>query len=310
MPVLKKEDLLQIESILYKPKEQELAARKIARVNTNFLPYAREIGYDVYSRTGKAKIVAAGAGANDIPFVGEDMTRVTQPAIDIVTGVRYSFDELEAMQAKRSLGKGAVFALDTTRVESARRYVAEQEDKICFVGSTDYGIDGILNVSGTTTEDVAQGATGATAAEKRLWANKTALEILTDIHKAKQTIEKDGYFKAKTLVLPPSSKLRMLKPFNELSMLTLMEWFKQNGLFFDSIVETNALEKTHNGFSTVDCFMVLDNDPEVIELAVLKDLTLGNPETDWTGETKMKVMERIAGYIIRYPQAIYIGKGI
>lgn len=54
--------------------------------------------------------------------------------------------------------------------------------------------------------------------------------------------------------------------------------------------------------------MVLDSDPRVLELAVLKDITLGTPETDWLGETKMLVDERFGGALVYYPEGIYVGK--
>ena len=72
MSILREQDLRQIEQTLYTPKENELVARKILRVNTNYNKFASSVGYHWYSRKGSAKIFASGASAKDVPFVGED----------------------------------------------------------------------------------------------------------------------------------------------------------------------------------------------------------------------------------------------
>ena len=61
MPELLQEDLRQIEKVLYTPKSEELKHRQLFRVNTNFASWAQEVGYDVYTRSGSAKILAHGA---------------------------------------------------------------------------------------------------------------------------------------------------------------------------------------------------------------------------------------------------------
>ncbi|WP_431195777.1 encapsulin [Leptospira interrogans] len=292
---LTKNDQLYILSVLLTPAEEELKLRKIARVNPTFPSYAREIGYDTYNRQGKANVVAAGSRPKDISFVDESIDRTTQPAVDIKTAIRYSADDLEAMQAKRAIGKGAAFSLDQTRIESARRLVAEREDYIGFNGEEALKVPGIF----------------ASAGYKEPTPNfanlTTAKAMLEELHKGKTFVEKSGHFKGRTLCLTPEDQLRLLKPLNDYATVTLLEWFKQNGLFFDNIITTNAL-KAENNILGHDLFMVLDSDPRVLELAVLKDITLGTPETDWLGETKMLVDERFGGALVYYPEGIYVGK--
>ena len=69
--ILRKEDLLAIENVLYEVKKEELVARQFLKVNNSYPVYAREIGYDWYDMAGSAKILASGASAKDVPFVGE-----------------------------------------------------------------------------------------------------------------------------------------------------------------------------------------------------------------------------------------------
>ncbi len=309
--LFRKEDLLSIESVLYEPKVEELVARSFLSVNTNFDPFAAEIGYDWYDRTGSAKILAAGASAKDIPFVGEKGGRETMKVYTIATGIRYTKQERMASQARARLGKGPSVSLDTIRVSNARRFVAETENRLAFKGDTDHKIKGLLNMSGITAEDVAASGTGSTNADKRLWANKTPKLKLADLLAGKKAVEKGNLFKARVLLIDSDHYNSLLEPYSDSSPMTVLKWLQSEGAYFEKIIVTSQMSKTYNGFSgSVDGFCILDNSPEIIELAVPEDLTLGEPVYDIIGTSEQAVTERAAGCIIRHPSAIYIGKGI
>lgn len=309
------DDFLQIENVLYTPIEEELVHRSIFSINSSWASFAREIGYDYWRKQGTAKILASGGGAKDIPFVGEDGGRITQKVYTIVSGVRFTKAEIDAIAAKRALGKGPGLQLDTNRVASARRFIFEKESAIAFVGDTEFGIKGLFDSTfyGTdlgTMENVAQGATGATAAEKRLWSNKTALEILTDLETAMNAIESDGLFKARTLVLPPAQYNRLRKPFSTTGdSRTLLMWLNSEGMYFEKIVISNQMKATNNG-DTVDYFLLMDNNPMNIELSLINDINLGDPVIDIVGTQEQAVLLDTAGIIVRHPGALYVGKGI
>lgn len=309
------DDLLQIENVLYTPKDEELIQRQVFNVNSSWASYAREIGYDYMQRKGSAKILAHGGGAKDVPFVGEGGARTTQKVYTVVSGIRYTKAEQEATAAKRALGKGPAIQLDTTRVASARRFIFEEENRIAFAGDTEYGMIGIFNDAWYTTglgtkENVAAGATGATTAAKRLWLNKTSREILTDLHTAMKTIQKDAKYRAKVLILPPEQFNILALPFSDTGdSRTLLQWLRSEGMYFEQIVANNICDSTNNG-DTVDYFMVLDNDPENVELSLINDIFMGDPIWDIVGTMEQAVMLDTAGIIVRRPQALYIGKGI
>ncbi len=307
--LLRKEDLLAIENVLYEPKKDELVARTIAHINDRFPSYANEIGYDWYTRRGSAKIIAAGGSAKDIPFVGEDGGRETMKVYTIATGIKYSKSERMAFQAKSALGKGPAVPIDTIRVSSARRYVSETENRLFFVGDTNYAIPGLLNKSGITSENVLASGSGSTDLAKRLWANKSTAQILADLLKSKEAVEASGLFKGRVLVLAPVSNLKLAKPYSEYSPMTIKKWLESEGLYFEQIVETRAMLAAYNGLGA-DAFCILDNDPEVIELTLIEDLNLGDPVYDILGTSEQAVTERTAGAIIRHPSAIYVGAGI
>jgi len=310
------DDFLQIENILYTPIESELQHRTLFSINDSFAPYANEIGYDYYRKQGSAKILAHGGGAKDIPFVGEYGSRATQKVYTIASGIRFTEAERMAMAAKANLGKGPTLNIPATRIATARRYCFETENKLAFAGDADYGIVGVFddtfyNTSSDlgTKENVAQGATGSTAAEKRLWSNKTAQEILTDLTTAMNAVEADGLFQAKVLALPPTQYNRLRTPFSDYDSRTLLDWLNSNGMYFERIVKAKELKLSNNG-DTVDYFMVFDNSPEVVQLAVVRDLQIGDAIYDIIGTSEQAVTLRTGGIIVRHPAAFYVGKGI
>lgn len=310
--LLQKEDLRAIESVLYEPVKKELTARQFMHVNSSFVPYAQEIGYDWYSMKGSAKILAAGGSAKDVPFVGEDGGRETQKVYDIITGIRYTRTERMAVAARNSLGKGPTVSLDMIRVTTARRFVAETENKIAFVGDKDHKIQGLLNFTGIKTEDVAGGANGSTVQEKRKWSNKTPQEILKDLLAGRTEAKQKKLFKANVLLISSNAYNQLLKPFSDLSDKTVLDWLRgQQDFKFEQILECEELDKEYNKISgDVDVFCICDNRPEVLELAIVEDLTLGEPVYDLIGTSEMTVTERIGGIILRHPTSVYIGKGI
>jgi hypothetical protein len=326
MPIFDKnlftaDDFKQIENVLYTPREEEMPARRLLNINRNYDDFAREIGFDYYQREGSARILAGGASAKDVPFVGEKGGRVTNLVYDIATGIRYTEAERKAMLAKQALGKGPGTQIDTLRVSSARRFILERENIATFLGATglssggtNYSIKGLLDSSfyGTdlgTKENVATGAAGTGDAEKRLWANKTTAEILTDLHTAMSTVEGDGLFKARALVLDPASFNLLRKPYSAYALQTTLAWLQSEGMYFDTIITTRAMRAGNNG-DTVNYFMVLDNDPEVVELALTYDITLGNPVYDILNTMEQAVIEGYGGVLFRHPAGCYVGKGI
>jgi hypothetical protein len=319
------DDLKQIEDVLYTPREEEMPARRLLNINRSYESFAREIGFDYYQREGSAKILARGASANDVPFVGEKGGRCTQAVYDIASGIRYTKAELDAMAAKRRLGKGPAIQIDTLKIEAARRFILEEENKATFLGAsglssggTNYNIKGLLDSSfyGTdlgTKENVATTTANpksvSTNADKRLWVNKSTQEILDDLFTGMSTVENKGLFKARALVLAPASFNILRKPYSQYALQTILTWLNSEGLYFDTIIPTRAMASTYNG-DTVNYFMIIDNDPEIAELAITYDINLGNPIYDILGTSEMAVTEGFGGVMLRHPAAVYVGKGI
>jgi len=314
MPEVLQEDLRQISNTLYSPREQELKTRQLLRITRDYDAFADVIGYDVYDRTGSAIVLAAGADAKDIPFVGDNLERFTQQVYTVATGIRFTKSERDAVESRRRRAIGPAPQLDQRRVATARRYCFEKEHKLTFAGDSAVGIKGLFDASfyganKGTKEDVAEGSFGGTAAQNRLWVNKTPQEILDDLLQAKIVVEDGELFESKVLVISTKAKNRLLKPYSNTSPMTTLKWLATEGMYFNQVITTNVMTSTYNGDS-VDYFMVLDNDPEIVELATTQDITLLPAVFDMLQTSKQAVIMKTGGPIVRHPAAFYIGKGV
>lgn len=307
-------DLLQIENVLYAPKSEELVAREVFAPNTSYSPTAREVGYDYYQRTGSAKILARGAKGSDVTSVGETGGRITNLVFDIAAGIDYTRSELIAMEDKRSMGKGPAVSLDTLRVDTARRFINETHNQICFPGDAKHGIKGVFDDSfyGPNLgrkEDVADGS--ASSGDKKLWANKTPQEIIEDLNTGVNWIEgQKGIFKARVLIIPPSAMQRLRKPYSDMNPMTTFNWIMNEGMYFEQVIVSRVMSAAFNGDGNYDWFMILDNDPEVVQHVITEDIFLGPQEIDKLGNVSMAAMMSTAGVIVRHPGGFYIGKHI
>ena len=302
---LRQEDLVVISSILYKQKEDELILREAVHLNTSYPPYSTEVGYEHFTKKGSAQILAFGASAKDIPRVGEIGGRVTKPVYKIATSIAFEESEIDAYQSRAALGQGPAVSLDTIRIETARRLIAEEEQRIFFTGDAKYKIRGMFNHDGIVTGEVSKTGTGGSTK----WENKTPLQKLADLHAAKAAVEKDGLFKAKVLVLSPSAYLGLLKPYSEMATMTVLKWLESEGVFFDKIIPTRAVQKEYTGLGE-DLICAFDNNPEVVELSLIEDIKLGQPVYDLLGNSEMAVTEKTAGIILRHPKGVYVGTGV
>lgn len=292
--LLTEEHLKAVDLTLYKTKKDELVARQIARVNTNYESFAESIEYGWYDQQGSAEVLSNKNTATDIPFVSEHGGKEIARVYTLATGVRYSKQEVVAALAKRNIN------LETTRTEAARRFIATKENDIFFNGLGSHNLQGLLNKTGIVKEAVK--AVGG----KTSWAEKDAKAIYADLHKAKEEIEKDGYFTAKMLLIDPVNYNRLLQPYGESGSISIMKLLQNEGLGFEKIIKTNIL-KSANNVLTKNAFVVLDNDPQNLELAVPEDLTREEPLYDILGNVEMAITQRTAGAIIRHPSAIYVG---
>jgi hypothetical protein len=309
--LLTQEDLRDIEKVLYEVRKPELIARQLFSVNTAYAPWAQTISYKWFEHSGAARIRAAGSSAKDLPMIGEKGGMETHKVFNIEVGISYEANELLEVAALRS-SKGPSISIDTIRIASSRRSIAEKENRVAFAGSSEHGIQGVLYKDGITKENVAATGTlngASTDPQKRQWANKTSIQMIKDLAYGKATVEKDEIFNATTLVLPTTVKENSIIPISDSEPMSVLKWLKEEGVYFNKVVFTSALNKENSGLAS-DAFLIFDDSPDVIELATPDDLRMTAPVYDVLGGSQMAAVLRTAGCLVRYPSAVYVGLGI
>lgn len=288
------QDLNAIDKRIYEPNESELKARKVFAVKSDIPAGAETYSYDVITRSGAAKILAP--GASDVPLVDADLKRHTVNIYSIAAAFNISVQEVR--QAQMS-GR----PIEVTKADTVRKAIAQKENQITFNGDADYNIKGITNATGVQVYAVPQNEAG-TSTE---WEDKTGEEIINDIIDAKGKVDKLPGHEADTLLLTTDAKLLLQKKvFNDFTKQTAIQYLQAEG-FFKTIETVEDLEG--KGLAGVDCFIVLDSSPSVVELGIPMDITR-HPQEYAFPNTKVPFEERLAGLIIRYPMAICRADGI
>lgn len=287
--MLREEDLEQIDSTIYEPKREELIARTILNVKTDIDAGVESFGYDKLSESGEAKITAY--GTDDVPLVDADLDRVTQKVVSIEDGFRLKKQEL---RAARLSGR----PVESTKAAVARRVIAETENEIVFLGNSDHDIDGLVNAASINTYDVPIDSDG----DGTEWQYKTGLEIIADIRDARKKVNSVTGFNSDSLGLPSEQYQQLEKPINDYNTNTVMSYLNEMG-WFDRIFETSFLEGADPDGAN-DCGLILDTEPENMEIALPLDVERGDPFVERNNDVTIALEERLGGLILRYAKAI------
>lgn len=291
--LIRPQDLNAIDRRVYEPNASELKARSIFSLKTDIPAGAKTYSYDVLTRSGVAKILAP--GANDVPLVDADLTEETVKIYSIAAAFNISVQEVrEAQMAGRQL--------DVTKADIVRKAIAEKENQIAFSGDGKYGIKGLTDAVGIQVYAAPQNEAGTSTQ----WKDKTGKEIVADIRKAKNMINKLNGHTADTLLLTPDSSEELEKTFNEFTQQSVLEYIRSQN-WFQRIETVNDLKG--KGLADSNCFVVLDSSPNVVELGIPLDITR-HPQEYAFPNTKVPFEERTTGLIIRYPMAIVRVDGI
>jgi len=291
--LIRPQDLNAIDKRVYEPHASELKARSIFTVKTDIPAGAKTYSYDVLTRSGAAKILAP--SATDVPLVDADLEEETVKIYSIAAAFNISVQEVrEAEMAGRPI--------DVTKADTVRKAIAEKENQVAFSGDKTHGIKGLTDSVGIQVYATPQNEAGISTK----WKDKTGKEIVADIRKAKNMVNKLNGHEADTLLLTPDSNEELEKTFNEYTQQSVIEYIKSQN-WFKRIETINDLAK--KGLAGTECFVVLDSSPDVVELGIPLDITR-HPQEYAFPNTKVPFEERTTGLIIRYPMAICRADGI
>lgn len=291
--VLRPQDLEAVDKKIYEPKKEELKARTILNVKTDVPAGAETYSYDVMTRSGAAKILAP--GATDIPLVDADLTRHTVNIYSIATAFNLSVQEIRNAQMARR-------PVEVTKADTARKAIAEKENKLVWMGDKDHNILGVVNATGIQVLAVPNNA-NATSTK---WKDKTGVEIVEDIKKAKNLVNKLPGHIADTLLVAADQYEHLEKVYNVNTMQTCLQYIQSQN-WFKRIDYTSDMNG--QGTAGTDCFLVFDSSPDVVEMLVSMDITR-HPQEYKFPNYKIPLEERCGGAIVRYPMAIVRGEGI
>lgn len=286
-------DLKALDRRVFEPKQSELKARSIFALKTDIPAGARTYSYNILTRSGAAKILAA--GASDVPLVDADLAEDTVKIYSIAAA--FGVDIQEVREANM-LG----ISIDTTKAELVRKAIAEKENQIAFSGDAKYNIKGLTDITGIQVLAASQGES-----TKTTWKDKTGEEIIDDLLTAKGKVDILNGHEADTLLLTPSAKQQLQrKIYNEFTKQTALQYLQSENTF--ARIETvNDLKG--KGTAGTDCFVVLDSSADVVELGIPMDI-MRHPQEYAFPRTKVPFEERTTGLIVRYPMAICRVDGI
>ncbi len=281
------------DNVLYEAKAAELLARQVFPLKTDDPEWAEVIGYDVLSRSGLAKVF--NMLANDIPLVDVDITRHFQNVHSIVSGWQITLNEL---RADRGVGRSP----DIQKANTARRFIAGQENTLSFTGDAGWGIEGLFSITGRREE----AATGNFGGGTTHWSTATDTEggvLISHIRQARARIQAlDGY-EAQCLILSSANYEVLVGTFmSNRYDLTAMGFLKQTGWFPGGIYASSTIPN--------DRLAVIDNRSDQMQLAIPMDLYRHDPYANGPFSTVVAVEERYGGLLVRFPLAISIVTGI
>jgi len=242
----------------------ELKARKLIPVSGDAGPGATSITYRQYDQVGVMELIADYSNAlKRVDILGSEFT---SPVKSIGGAYGYSLQEIRSAQM-------ANLNLDQRKANAARRAFEEAVERIAKTGNAETGLKGFLNHANVPRGDVAQGATGADATAKRLWANKTPAEIVKDISAGVASIisttneVEAGPF---TLVIPTEQYALIASTKNsESSDVTILEFVLKSNPWIAEIVPWHALKGAGSGGT--DRMLFYTRHPDKLTLEIPQD---------------------------------------
>lgn len=322
--IWRKEDFEYVKKGILTPREDELVARQVFPIDNETPSFAHTYTIEQMRETGEAQVVESGSESGDIPFVGEVGSAENGKLFIIRTGIRVTQDDIDAAASRRTLGKGNPYPVKEKRVDGARKFISEQENKMCFHGLIKAGKvikPGLLNWPGIIIEPVPASGTlnsASTNPQKRSWINKTPEQKLKDLLHAKKILERKGKYKAQICLISDEDWQELLQPYSESSTHSTLDWIadknKSDAIFPKGFIRTSDLNGEIATFKLDSLlaggFCVLEDTADVVEMIVAKDLEVTEtPFDEWKDEVRIKAVEKIGGVHVHRPKGIVVMTG-
>lgn len=281
-----------VEARLYEKKLRELKYRTLIPISNRDGEGAETITYYLYTKIGMAKVIAN--PADDLPRSDVFATRHTQQVHSIGTSFGYSTKELRAARFSGT-------PLETFKIDAARRSIREKESDITWLGDTNHAIVGLFAHPNIPTVQAPLNA----AAASRLWADKTADEIIADIRILTSGIRDatNGVHEANTLIMPIDQyDIIANTPRSIHSDTTVLEFILKPGNSFGLSTVTWLTDIDLQGTGGSDMMMAYQRDSEILELRIPMEMRAHPPQMR-NLEFVIPVEAENGGTVVRYPLA-------
>ena len=329
-----------IERQVYRKKYPSIQYPTLVPVNRTPNAWARGITHFSQDMVGRPQPLAG--RANDFPLADIERAKHDVPIEMAGLGYDYSLEELQQAMMLN-------LPLTSEKAMAVRRGVEEYIDNIVNDGRSDLGWDSLKKPKGVRRIAAAEGETGDDAAAKRLWANKKAEEIITDINVILMGVYA-GYSvatvnpndtgsgtveMADTLLVPPQIWTSVLTKVISGTSMTVLEFIKMNNVYTAKtgrqllIREYRGLEKAGSTGATIASgaganadtkassasdgvgrIIAYRRDPDVLQLHMPMPLRFLRPWQAGPMRWIVPAIFRLGGLEIRLPGAMRVMDGI
>jgi len=284
--------LEKVKSKTYDIKRVRLKVRELIPVSFEAGPGADSITYEQFDQVGIAKVVSD--YARDFPRADVKAKEFTSKIRSLGASYGYSVQEIRSAQMA---GK----PLQQRKANAARRSVAEKENRLAWLGDSDYNIQGWL--SNPNIPDVAlpaDGAGGLTTFASKLG---TPDLIVRDLNSMVNAIvnQSNGAEEPNTMLMPITQKTTIAStPRSANSDTTILNYFLQNNAVGLTDCDWIAELAAANGFVGNDTLITYDRNPDAMTLEIPQDFEQFRPQEKGM-EFEVPVHERFGGVLVYYP---------
>lgn len=279
-----------VKSQAYDVKRPALSAMSLFPVDTSVPAGAINVTYRQYDTVGMAKVISN--YADDLPRADVTAKEFTSPVRGIGISYGYSVQEIRASQMTGS-------SLDVKKMRAAQRGHEEKINQLAWSGDTASGLPGFLSNGNIPGYTVTADGTGSS----KLWANKTADQILRDMNgivNAVYTTTKGVHKPTELWISLARYALISSTPRSSTSDTTILDYFLANNPFVERVVPVNELSGIGSGGS--DIMIAAENMADNYQMIVPMAFMQHAPQQT-NLEFVVPCESRFGGVTIEYPLA-------
>ena len=281
-----------IEARVFRVKRRELKAARLIPVSNRDPAGSATITYYLFDKTGIARLISN--PTDEIQRADAFATRHTADVFPSAVAFAWTTRDLRNAAL-------ANVAIETEKADAARRAMAELRTRIAWNGDADTTLLGFINNPNVSEEEVALNQ----AASSRLWADKTAQEIIDDIVGVPSSIRensKEVHSGPYTMILPIQRHelIRNLRISDNFPTKTVRQYIlDESGN--NGIVEIEAVpELDGTGTGGTEQFIIYEKDDENLEQRIPMPMIMHPPERRGL-EFIVILEEELAGTVVRFP---------